>query len=243
MHKLLVITLLFYCAIVNADDVIDITYFISDKSSAPIQIPSEDSGIVTDVLKKTAMPDVNLIYKTLPFKRMIQTLEESKTPWITYGSAKWPDLRANNLSVTPLMTVRHVLMTRAETPYNSIGEIIDTGIVLIRGFNYPGLIDYINNKPKKVVYVKTHEAAIKMVLAGRVGAFPGMDLRLTYHLKKLSIERATITLHDFSDIIPNYDVNLSFSNDFPKANRDSIESQLYNLKKTGQLGTILQKYK
>ena len=243
MHKLLVITLLFYSAIVNSDDAIDITYFISDKSSAPIQIPSENSGIVTDVLKKIAMPNVNLVYKTLPFKRMIQTLEQSKAPWITYGSAKWPDLRTNNLSATPLMTVRHVLMTRAETPYNSIGEILDIGIVLIRGFNYPGLIDYINKKPKKVFYVKTHEAAIKMVLTGRVAAFVGMDLRLTYHLNKMAIERATIALHNFSDIIPNYDVNLSFSSDFPKAYRDSIESQLYNLKKTGELETILQKYK
>jgi hypothetical protein len=52
MNKLLVLTLLFYSAIVNSNDVIDITYFISDKSSAPIQIPSENSGIVTDVLKK-----------------------------------------------------------------------------------------------------------------------------------------------------------------------------------------------
>jgi polar amino acid transport system substrate-binding protein len=171
------------------------------------------------------------VYKTLPFNRMILTLEKSQTPWITYGSVQWTDSRSYNLSVTPLMTVQHVLMTRAETRYDSIVEILDIGIVLIRGFNYPGLIDYINKMPKKVFYVKTHKAAIEMVMRGRVAAFVGMDLRLTYHLNKLAIEREKITLHDFSDIIPNYDVNLSFSNDFPKAYRSSIESQLYNLKK------------
>lgn len=228
---------------VRSDNVIDITYFISDKSSAPIQIPSENSGIVTDVLKKIDMPNVNLVYKTLPFKRMVLTLEQSKTPWITYGSAQWPDARASDLSATPLMTVRHVLMTTSEERYDSIVDILDRGIVLIRGFNYPGLIEYINKKPEKVFYVKTHEAAIKMVLKGRVAAFAGMDFRLKYHLNKLAIERETITLHDFSDIIPDYDVNLSFSNNFPKAYRDSIESQLFNLKKSGQLAAILQKYK
>ena len=237
------IALLLYSAIVNSNNVIDITYFTSDKSSAPIQIPSENSGIVTDVLNKLDLPNVNFVYKTLPFKRMIIMLEKSKTPWVTYGSDKWTDSRAKDLSATPIMTVQHVLLTTAETPYDSIADMLSKGIVLIRGFNYPGLMEHINQMPEKVVYVKTHQAAINMVMRGRVAAFVGMNLRITYHLNKLAIERKAIALHDFSDIIPNYDVNLSFSKDFPKASRSSIESQLYKLKQTGQLEKILQKYK
>ncbi|MGB1201810.1 MAG: hypothetical protein ACPG5R_09615 [Cognaticolwellia aestuarii] len=242
MNNLLMILLLLFSAIAHSDDAINIHYFISDKSSAPLQIPSENSGIVTDVLEKLAMPNVNLTYKTLPFKRMVLMLEKSKTPWITYGSAKWQDSRINNLSATPLMTVQHVLMTTPATRYDSIVDILNRGIVLIRGFNYPGLIDYIKQMPEKVVYVKTHEAAIKMVLKGRAAAFVEMKSRLNYQLKKLAIKKENVIMHDFSDIIPNYDINLSFSNNFPKAHRTSIESQLLNLKTTGQLETILQKY-
>ncbi|WP_299083967.1 ABC transporter substrate-binding protein [uncultured Paraglaciecola sp.] len=242
MHKLLTLALLLYSGIVKSNNVIDVTYFISDKSSAPIQIPSENSGIVTDVIRKLDMPNVNLVYKTLPFKRMVVTLEKSKEPWLTYGSAKWQDARAFDLSATPLMTVRHVLMTTAGTPYKSIDDILDKSLVLIRGFSYPGLIDYINKKPEKVFYVNTHKAAIEMVLKGRVTAFIEMNSRLGYHLHKLGISSESINVHDFSDIIPNYDVNLSFSDHFPKTLRSSIESQLYNLKSTGQLEAILQKY-
>lgn len=243
MSKLFAIALLICSAIVNANTVIDITYYISDKSSSPIQIPSENSGIVTDVLKQLVLPNVNLEYKTLPFKRMILMLEKSKTPWITYGSVQWPDSRSHSLSATPLMTVQHVLMTTSEVPYNSIDDILDKGLVLIRGFNYPGLIDYINKKPENVYYVKTHEAAIEMVLKNRVAAFVEMKSRLIYHLNKLTINRESIAFHNFSSIIPDYDVNLSFSKDFPKVYRSSIERQLYELKKTGKLEAILQKYK
>lgn len=242
MKVLLAITLFLYAALADADNEIDITYYTSDKSSAPIQIPSENRGIVTDVLQKLDMPNVNLVHRTLPFKRMILMLEKSTAPWITYGSAKWKDSRANNLSVTPLFIAQHILMTLSETPYISIDDILDKGLVLIRGFNYPGLIDFVERNPTKVFYVKTHEAAIKMVQSGRVAAFVGMNSRVSYHLNKMAIDRKTIVLHDFSDIIPNYGVNLSFSNNFPKALRSSIESQLSNLKKTGQLEAILQKY-
>ena len=141
------------------------------------------------------------------------------------------------------MTVEHVLMTTPETPYKSITDILDKGLVLIRGFHYPGLIEFVNKKPKKVFYVKTHEAAIKMVLKGRVAAFVGMKSRLNYQLKKFNIDRESIVFHHFSDIIPNYDVNLSFSSNFPKKHRDSIENQLFNLKQTGELEAIVQKYK
>lgn len=46
------------------------------------------------------------------------------------------------------MAVQYALMTKAETRNDSIVEILDIGIVLIRGFNYPDLIDYINKMPK-----------------------------------------------------------------------------------------------
>ena len=241
--RTLLILILLYSASAYSNSELEITYFISDKSSAPIQIPSEKSGIVTDILNVLDMPNVNLVHKILPFKRLILTLENSETPWITYGSDKWQDLRAYNLSATPIMTVQHVLMTTPQTPYDSIMDILDKDIVLILGFNYPGLVDYMNQKPDNVFYVKTHKSAIQMILKGRVGAFVGMESRLKYHLKKMMIKKEDVVMHDLSDIIPGYDVNLSFSNDFPVALRKSIENQLHHLKKTGQLKAILQKYK
>lgn len=243
MNKLLIITLILYSTFTSANTAIDITYYTSDKSSAPLQIPSENSGIVTDVLEMLDLPNVNLVYKTLPFKRMILSLKESEIPWVTYGSAQWKDIRRKGLSINPIMTVRHVLLTTSDENYDSIIDIIDKGIVLIRGFNYPGLEELIKQRPERVFYVKSQEAAIKMVRRGRVAAFVEMESRLNYHLNKLAIDRATITMHDFSDIIPNYDVNLSFSHNFPKAHKSSIESQLEHFKKTGQLEAVLQKYK
>jgi polar amino acid transport system substrate-binding protein len=228
---------------VRADASTDVIYYISDKSSAPLQIPSENSGIITDVIETLDFPNVNLIYKRLPFKRMIQTLRDSETPWITYGSAQWNDARRDDLSVNQVITVRHVLLTTPEENYDSLIDIFDKGIVLIRGFNYPGLEELIIQKPDKVFYVENQGSAIRMVQRGRVAAFPEMESRLIYHLNKLAVDKATVSIHDFSNIIPDYDVNLSFSHNFPNELRDSIESQLANLKRTGQLDAILQKYK
>lgn len=223
----------------------EITYFIADKSSSPLQISTENStqsGIITDVMNSLEKQNINFNHNILPFKRMLKYMESSKTPWITYGSSAWPGLQSLSLSKTPIMTVKHSFLTLQSTQYTDISDFFGNIIVLITGFNYPGLATYIEDNKFDIIYVKDHEAAIKIIAMGRAMAFPEMNIRLNYHIKKMSLPRDNFNLHYIGNIIADYNINLCFSLNFPPFLRSNIEASLVTMKNDGQLNNIINNY-
>jgi len=222
-----------------------ITYFISDKSSSPLQISttnSKQSGIITDVINSMEKKDIYFSHNILPFKRMLKYMESSKAPWITYGSAAWPGVQSLSLSKTPIMTVEHSLLTLKSTQYTDISDLFGKIIVLITGFNYPGLATYIEEDKFDIIYVKDHEAAIKIIAMGRAVAFPEMNVRLNYHLKRMSLPRDNFSFHYIGKIIADYNINLCFSLNFPSPLRTKIEASLVTMKSDGRLSSIINNY-
>lgn len=224
----------------------EFTYYISDKSSVPLQMQNNNgkqTGIVTDVVNHLNIQGISFKQEILPFKRMIKSMASSNEAWITYGSAAWPGPQSTSLSRTPIISVKHVLLTKSAVHYNDIEDLFGKTIVVIRGFDYPGLEPYFKNGLILGFEVKTHKQAIEAVLKGRAFAFPEMAFRLNYHLNLSSINPQGVALHSFSDIIPDYAISLCFSESFPAAPRLKIENRLTEMQQSGELNTLLAKYR
>ncbi|PKH87863.1 substrate-binding periplasmic protein [Colwellia sp. Bg11-28] len=222
-----------------------ITYFIADKSSSPIQVSTKNSeqvGIVTDVINAIEKQNIHFSHSILPFKRMMKYMKNPKVKWITYGSAAWPGLQSLSLSKTPIMTVKHRFLTLKPNKHNEISDLFGKSLVLIRGFNYPGLAAYIEQDKFDIIYVKDHEAAIKVIAMGRAVAFPEMNIRLNYHLKNMKLPRDNFNFHYIGNIIADYDINLCFSLNFPELLKVKIEGILVEMKSDGRLENIINAY-
>lgn len=200
------------------------------------------TGIVTDVINTLDIPSIQFEQKVLPFKRMIKSMSLKKDPWISYGSAAWPGPQSTSLSKTPIINVSHVFLTLNDTAYTSIEDLFGKTIVIIRGFDYPGLEPYFKNGIISGFEVKTHKQAIEAVLKNRAAAFPEMRFRLAYHLKKNDVESSKVKLSDISDVIPDYAINLCFSKTFPRQARLKIESRLKQMQLSDELQDILNNY-
>lgn len=222
-----------------------VTYFIADGSSSPFQISTYNSkrvGIVTEVINSIEKHNIHFSHNTLPFKRMIKYMKNPEVKWITYGSAAWPGQQSLSLSKTSIMTVKHSFFTLKSNQYNEISDLFGKSLVLIRGFDYPGLTTYIEQDKFNIIYVKDHAAAIKIIAMGRAIAFPEMNVRLNYHLKKMNLPRDDFNFHYIGNIIVDYDINLCFSENFPSNLKTKIEYILVEMKNDGSLEKIINAY-
>ncbi len=241
------INLYFIILLVSFSSIADnkITYFIADKSSSPIQISTKNSeqvGIITDVINSIEKHNIHFYHTILPFKRMMKYMKYPQVKWITYGSAAWPGLQSLSLSKTPIMTVKHSFLTLKSYQYNKISDLFGKSLVLIHGFNYPGLAAYIEQDKFDIIYVKDHEAAIKVIAMGRAVAFPEMNIRLNYHLKNMNLPRDNFNFHYIGNIIVDYNINLCFSLNFPELLKVKIEDILVEMKSDGSLENIINAY-
>ncbi len=222
-----------------------VTYFIADGSSSPFQISTYNSqrvGIVTEVINSIEKHNIHFSHNILPFKRMIKYMKNPQVKWITYGSAAWPGQQSLSLSKTSIMTVKHSFLTLKSNQYSQISDLFGKSLVLIHGFDYPGLTAYIEQDKFDIIYVKDHESAIKIIAMGRAVAFPEMNSRLNYHLNNMNLPRDNFSLHYIGDIIADYDINLCFSLNFPELLKENIENILVAMKNDGRLENIVNTY-
>jgi polar amino acid transport system substrate-binding protein len=169
-------------------------------------------------------------------------MKNPEVKWITYGSAAWPGQQSLSLSKTSIMTVKHSFLTLKSNQYNQISDLFGKSLVLIHGFDYPGLTAYIEQDKFDIIYVKDHESAIKIIAMGRAVAFPEMNSRLNYHLNNMTLPRDNFSLHYIGDIIADYDINLCFSLNFPELLKENIEKILVAMKNDGRLENIVNTY-
>jgi len=223
----------------------NITYFIADKSTAPFQISDSKTnkkGIITDIINAISDDEISFKHEILPFKRMIKNMEETDKNWISYGSKAWSEPQSTSLSNTVILTVKHSFLTLKNTNYHQLSDLFGQRLVLIRGFDYPGLDNFIQQNKFEIMYVKDHEAALKAVLYERAIAFPDMNIRLNYHINQLKLSPSSFSLHSINSLVPDYDINLCYSKNFPIKIRDRIEKSMIQMKENNELNTIVSAY-
>ena len=155
--------------ILTANASTEINYIVIQDQAQPFQNhvnQKEHSGIVTDIVKQIFDgADYDLKIHTLPFNRMIKMLEQDKYKnWITFGSPNWPGVQSLNLSAHPIFEVKHgFLTTKQRQPITSAKDLFGQTVILLHGFNYPGLDEHIASKKVKSINVKNYPAAFKVV--------------------------------------------------------------------------------
>lgn len=232
-----------------ADKALDISYLIVEGASAPLQIPEQTGvtgrGIITDLIAQIAGEKIPLRHRSLPFKRVLDYMTDSSVEqhWLSYGSAAWTGPQSEHLARTTIIRVRHQFLTRTGTQYQSIEDFFGERVILIYGFDYPGLQPYLDSGQLQATYVKDHQGAIRSLLNNRGIAFADMSIRHDYHLKAMQLDDKLLQRHDIADIIPDYDITLCFSENFPLVQRQYIESELSTLKTSGKLQQILARYR
>jgi len=248
LFKTAFISLLFIAFSVSA--VTEINYMVIQDQAQPFQNHQDKknhTGIITDVIKRIfSGPEYEVKIHTLPFNRMISVLEKGEMKnWITFGSPSWPGVQSANLSSLPVFNVQHSLLTSTQQNYNinSVQDLFGKTMVLMHGFDYPGLESYIAEKKIKAIKVKSYQSAFKVVnrLKDKAG-FVEMDIRIKYNLKKQQLATQDYNLLDFSNVIADYDLHLAMS---PKFNNDVkryLDSELSKLVKSGDLAEIIESY-
>jgi len=246
--KGMLVSLLFWSVNVNA--VTEINYMVIQDQAQPFQNhlnKKKHSGIITDIVNKIfASDEYSVKIHTLPFNRMIRMLEKDDIKnWITFGSPSWPGVQSANLSKLPVFNVQHSLLTSTQQDFdiNSAQDLFGKTVVLLHGFDYPGLEQHIARQNIKSIKVKTYKSAFKVVnrLKEKAG-FVEMDVRIKYNLKKEKISSKDYNLHNFSKVIADYDLHLAMSPNINKEVQKHLETELQNLHISGSIKNIIKAY-
>ncbi|MEW6981519.1 hypothetical protein AAD001_02570 [Colwelliaceae bacterium 6471] len=221
---------------------IEVIYFKSHNPPFQLKSNEHETGFITNIIKSLSNERVTFKPKVLPFNRMIKEMSVSEEHWITYGSNSWIGAQSTFLSNIPIWQVKHVFFTLKSNQFEGIQGLFDQTLVLIEGFDYPGLDSYVNKDLfKKVIRVKTPQLAILSVLKGDADVYPDMLSRIQYHLKRMEINQEETALNDAANIIPEYEITLCFSKNFPLDIKAEIEIKLRNMKRLNEFENIMNK--
>ncbi len=228
-----------------------INYMVIQSQAQPLQIEEYNQnhrGIVSDIVYQIFNhSDYRLNTVTLPFKQLISDLESSRYQnWITVGSPNWEGIQAKNLSKTAILSVKHHLIINKNDSFNykSISDLDNKVIILLTGFDYPVLEEYIKEKRIKEIRAKNFSAAFKLLKRlGNRACFIEMDLRIKYNQKLLKIRNSQFTYQSFSSVIPDYNVHLAFDSNMDTKVSSFINEKLKSMHQTSALSEIISKYR
>lgn len=224
----------------------NVNYFVIGSTAAPFQIEENGKnhrGIITDIVNEVfqGLRKYEIVTHTLPFKRYIKELEKQES-WLTYGSDSWTGPQSWNITQEGLFEVNHVFLTKKGIRFNKVSDLFNKRIVLITGFEYPELDQYIKSGRIKTMRVANHEAAIKAIQKDRGLAFPEMEIRIKYHLKTMGMNFDDFSFSTIKDVLKGYKINLAFSRNFNRKLQLKIEKSLRAMKKLGRIDKIIAKY-
>lgn len=227
-----------------------INYMVIQDQAQPFQNhqnKKHHNGIITDIVKEIfPAPEYDLNIHTLPFNRMIKTLEQGKFEnWITFGSPNWPGVQSLNLSQLPVFNVQHSLLTAKQHQFdiNSAKDLFGKTVILLHGFDYPGLEEHISNKDINAIKVKSYSSAFKVVnrLKDKAG-FVEMTVRINYNLKEQNLASEDYNLLNFSSVIADYNLHLAMAPDMDAKVQNHINEQLNKMQRSGKLKGIIDTY-
>ena len=234
----------------------EINYLVIQKQAEPMQIVDDNSlhdGLITDVVTevfKNSPHTVNV--HAMPFNSMQRRILNGEfSNWLTYGAPGWDSPQNINLTPTPLLTVKQSLLIPAKSPfeYTDAESLYGKTLILIVGFNYPGLKPYLNDGRIKDVRIVDYKRIFMELLTGdRFTAFVAMDFRSRYQLKRVQEQGIRISEQDFrrvdfSNVMPPYTVHLAVDPSMPKEIQTFIDHRIQALHHDGSIEKIMDRYR
>ncbi|WP_163833199.1 substrate-binding periplasmic protein [Spartinivicinus ruber] len=229
----------------------EVNYVVIEKQAQPFQIEESDkehSGIVTDIVKEVFKnSDYQLTTHTYPFKRMISIMEQKKYKnWVTFGSPAWPGIQNENLSTLPVYNVENVMLIKKPGfKYEKSSDLFGKTVILMDGFDYPGIEDLVKQGKIKEIRVKGHSAAFNILDRPTMAKFTGfieLKARILYNLRQVQRNTDEYLMLDVGDIADNYSIHLAFSKQMDKNIQEFINNKLSSLRDEGKLENIVNKY-
>ncbi|MGS0680096.1 substrate-binding periplasmic protein [Shewanella sp. 125m-7] len=233
----------------------ELTYLVIANQAAPFQINTSthksQSGIISDVITLlAAKKPLSISTQVMPFKRYVHEIKQRTYPnWISYGSPLWRAKgkhwsQNKRLSAQPLFKVNHQLVQRSDDlrSYSKIEDLFGKTIILLRGFDYPGLDAYIENSQINKIDFKSHQSALHALMSRRGDVFIEMESRISYAIKQHNIEKDDYLFTDISAITPSLYIHLSYGDAVSSELIDWIDDQIIIMKATGQLEKIIRRY-
>ena len=137
-------------------------------------------------------------YKTtsLPTKRIIQYLKSGYVD-IMIGLSTHPKLNEIAFVSHKILNIieLNTYFIGKKTPIITPQDLINKKVIIIRGYNYGGLIDFILNKKNHVLYqmTKSHSSGFDMLRAKRADYFLAYQQPSQNYLDKHSIKELNLT--------------------------------------------------
>lgn len=245
---------------VSKNHTLQVEYFVIERQARPYQIEHngrDHSGVITEVVYKLfEKTDYQLRTWTYPFRRMIYLMKQNRCPtnvikrdcsnWVNYGAYSWNNEQSINLTYMPVFNVQNVLVSYKlpDFKYNTLYSLQGKTLVLLTGFDYPGLISYAKDGNMDIVYTNSFHSAYGILkrLDGR-GLFSDFKLRAIYNLKTAGlINNPDYRIHDIGKLLPNYGIHIAMSPKIDAKLKGFINSCLRQLHDIGFVESVLQKY-
>ncbi|MCL1140399.1 substrate-binding periplasmic protein [Shewanella pneumatophori] len=233
----------------------ELTYLVIANQAEPFQINTSNhqshSGIISDVVSLlAAKKPFSYTTHVMPFKRYVHEIKkQTYSNWISYGSPMWrttADNRYQNkrLSKQPLFRASHLLVQRNSDPqhYQQVEDLFGKTVILLKGFDYPGLAPYIASGQIKKIGFKSHQSALNALNNQRGDLFVEMESRIRYAIKQHNIDPNTFKFTDIAHITPSLNIHLAFGNGVKQTTVDWIDDQIIIMKATGKLEAIINRY-
>lgn len=188
--------------------------------------------IANEIAKKTNMPYTNTLK---PYGRAVHELKSGKADLsiMLYNTS----LDGKAIPLAPVFLMSTIAIGKKGINLKGLSELSAKKVGVIRSSNF---LDSELVKDMNLVSIKDYKQAVKMLNAGRIHAFIGVDLGVYFHIKNLGLERK-----DFGQpYIVNSQKNLLYV-----SAKFTDQETINNLKKAteqmaadGTIDSIVEKY-
>lgn len=227
-----------------ADNHIPLIIGYGDHNAAPYAMERTEqlyNGIIKDIATEISGElDINISFVKTPRKRLERYLENNTIHLVLMTNPAWLSNNEKLQWSEPLFISKDILVVKANNP-NTYNELIDLkGMVIgtIRGYKYPSLQPYFDNKDFLRYDVSNLTVNFVRLELGRIDALVNDDLLINYHLK---ISKDAHAFKVLPLIVSQHNIQAALSPNAP-ITLTQFNRALKKLKDQGVIAAIIKKY-
>ncbi len=227
-------------------------YLVYGESGEPFQIAGAGigTGVVTEIVEAVFEGSgIQLKAVVQPAKRINRLMVNGRyANWLTYGSVLWTLPEVTEKAVfakTPLFHFYYVLVG---TKYSSLPDVVTNAslqgqtIITIFGYSYPRMGALQARHGIKTIAAKSHQDAVKMLLAGRGDYYLAHPQRARWAIGRLGYNLNRFRFHNLAEHSQDIDISLLMDARMPPELQLFIEQRLRQLSASGRLAEIVARY-
>ncbi|MGH1370751.1 MAG: hypothetical protein ACRBBW_01865 [Cellvibrionaceae bacterium] len=231
-------------------------YLVYSNHNAPYQfsdVVQGHKGVVCRIVEIIAARADRVVHPHMePIKRLKRSIELNKYQnWITYGMRGWESLpawRDHHFSSVNIFQFSPMLVQLAsdEAVMSTLADIGQRKVLIISGFDYGPVYDFIVNRGAVVESVDTQQKALSMLRQGRAEVFLEDKYRVNYTLAKMNLAADQFKMTSLASAQPSqeaFGVALVMSKDMPEESVNTMNQVLREMQLSGQLEALVSRYR